>query len=69
VDLPDRRVREEICERRTAFFGTLDGVVTRAVDVREGRKLKRRATSRENGGCLPHRIVFGIWIESRKETR
>jgi hypothetical protein len=37
VDLPERRVRVDIFERRTAFLGTLEGFVTRAAEVREMR--------------------------------
>ncbi len=42
MDLPDRRVRLEIFERRTAFLGTLEGFVTRAAEPREMRTVRRR---------------------------
>lgn len=42
VDLPDRRVRLEILERRTAFLGTLEGFVTRAAELREMSTVRMR---------------------------
>lgn len=48
VDLPDRRVKLEIFERRTASFGTLEGFVTRAAEFRETSKAMITRTEGEN---------------------
>lgn len=54
VDLPDRSVREEILESRIAFLGTLGGVVTRAVEESEIKRVMRTIKGPKAGRTRRH---------------
>jgi hypothetical protein len=57
VDLPERRVRVDILERRTAVLGTLEGFVTRAAEAREVRSATSRRRKGENALKLCRHIM------------
>lgn len=62
MDLPDRRVRLEIFDSRTASLGTLEGFVTRAAEPREMRAKIRMVKEDINKGCKPHRrLMAAVW--------
>jgi len=60
VDLPERRVRVDIFERRTAFLGTLEGLVTRAAEAREVRSVTSRRRKDENALRRSRRIMAAV---------
>ena len=64
VDLPDRRVKLDIFERRTAFLGALEGFVTRPAEVREVRReeMRMRTAMDEH----PPRTYEGIMVVGRR---
>jgi hypothetical protein len=60
VDLPERRVRVDIFERRTAFLGTLEGFVIRAAEAREVRRVTSRRRKGDNALSWWRRIMAAV---------